>query len=107
MGKTSILARLIEDIAAVSRFFPERDVLVPRVVGETLRALRRTVADYRGSGGALTELVGGHLEALDLLANHPDTDRLLTEFSDAALAFMEHMKEVENIASATKTGPAN
>jgi hypothetical protein len=104
--KTSILTQLVENLATVSRFIPERELLIERVVGETLRSLRKLVNDYQGN--LMTEIAGGRqIDTLAMLTNREETKELLTKFAEQAMDFLDHVKETEDIAAQTKGELAN
>lgn len=104
--KSTILTQIVENLATVSRFFPERDKLIPAIVGETMRSLRKVVLDSKSSLMSAFESPS-QLHTLQLMVDDPQTEALLQEFGEKVVDFLEHVRRLETSAATSKSDLAN
>ncbi len=102
--KTAVITTLIENIARLHEFIPEKDVLVKRVVEQIMSSLKKQAAAvrrYSSEEKAVAIQMGVDTVVTEALIASPETTELLTKVGLAAIAYYEHVDAVATLSEAT------
>ncbi len=102
--KTVLIATLVENIARLYEFIPERDLLMKRVVEQIIGSLRKQAAAvrrYTPEEKAVAVQMGVDTVITEALISSPETEELLTKVGNAALDYYRHVDEIAKLSEAT------
>ena len=102
--KTSVITTLIENIARLHEFNPEKDVLVKRVVVNIISWLKKQAAAvnrYTPEEKAVAIQMGVDTVVTEALIASPETEALLTKVGMAALAYYHHVDSIATMSEPT------
>ena len=102
--KNSVVTALIDKIALLQDFIPERGVLVGRSVENILSSLRKQAAAlrrYSAEEKAVAIQMGVDTVITEALISSPETQALLLKVGEAALDYYEHVDGIAKLSEAT------
>ena len=100
--KTSVITTLIENIARLQEFIPEKDMLVDRVVQNIMVNLRKqssAVKKFSNEEKVVGKMMGVD-SSIDILVSSPETVQLLTVVGNAVLAYYDHADAMGQLGDA-------
>jgi len=102
--KTAVITTLVENIARLQEFLPDREVLVKRVVEQIIGSLRKqaiAVRRYTPEEKAVAIQMGVDTVITEALIASPETEELLAKVGMAALEYYAHVDEIAKLSEAT------